>query len=116
MFRCFYHILLVRCIHVVTFSRGFLFFFFWLPTQHVKLLHPEIQPRLPAFQVWSLHHWTTREVCRGFLMLLSTGNPLTVQWFRLCASTAVGTASILGQETKIPHTVWHDQEIKNKLK
>ena len=27
-----------------------------------------------------------------------------------------GVGSILGQETKIPHTVWHDQEIKNKLK
>lgn len=115
MFRCFYHILLVRFIHVVTFSRGFLFlfFFFGFATQHVKLLHPEIQPRLLALQVWSLKHWTAREACRGFLTLLSAGNPLTVRWLRLWASTAGGTGSILGQKTKILHTVWHDQEIKN---
>ena len=91
----------------------FSFFFFGCAAQHVKLLHPEIQPRLLALQVWSLKPWTAREACRGFLTLLSAGNPLTVRWLRLWASTAGGTGSVLGQETKILHTVWHDQEIRN---
>ena len=34
---------------------------------------------------------------------------LTVQWLRLCASTAGGAGLIHGQGTKIPHAMWRDQ-------
>ena len=35
---------------------------------------------------------------------------MEVQWLGLCASTAGGVGSIPGQETKIPHAVWHSQK------
>ena len=37
------------------------------------------------------------------------GTSFVVQWLRLGASTAGGTGSIPGWETKIPHAVQHDQ-------
>ena len=40
---------------------------------------------------------------------------MEVQWLGLCASTAGGVGSIPGQETKIPHAVWHSQK-QNKTK
>ena len=36
-----------------------------------------------------------------------------VHWLRL-ASNAESTGSISGQETKIPHAMWHGQKIKKK--
>ena len=35
-----------------------------------------------------------------------------VQWLGLCASDAGSAGSIPGQETKIPHTMVQDQEVK----
>ena len=35
---------------------------------------------------------------------------MVVQWLRLHASNAGSTGSILSQETKIPHSVWHGQK------
>ena len=43
------------------------------------------------------------------------GNFVEVQWLGLCASPAGGVGSIPGQETKIPHAVWHSQK-QNKQK
>ena len=38
------------------------------------------------------------------------GNSLAVQWLGLRASSAGGTGSITGWETKIPHATWHGQK------
>ena len=38
------------------------------------------------------------------------GLSLAVQWLRIHASTAEGTGSIPGQETKILHAMWHVQK------
>ena len=39
---------------------------------------------------------------------------MVVQWLGLCAATAGVMGSNPGQGTKIPHAVWHGQEIKKK--
>ena len=44
------------------------------------------------------------------------GNSLMVQWLRLRVSNAVGGSSIHGWGTKIPHTPWHAQKIRNGFK
>ena len=44
---------------------------------------------------------------------LITGGSLAVQWLGLRASTAEGTGSILGWETKILYAVQHGQNKKN---
>ena len=38
------------------------FFFFGYTLQHVELPWAGIKPVSPALEVWSLNHWTTREV------------------------------------------------------
>ena len=43
------------------------------------------------------------------------GTSLVAQRLGLCISTARGTGSILGRETKTPHAILHSQKIKNKL-
>ena len=60
-------------------------------------------------------------VLHGFIHFCSvkwifSGNSLTVQWLRHCASTAGGIGSIPGQWTKIPHAVGHGQKRHNILK
>ena len=47
---------------------------------------------------------------------MPVGTSLAVQWLRICASTAGGTGSILGQETKIPQVVWLGWKVKKKKK
>ena len=42
------------------------------------------------------------------------GTSLVVQWLRLCAATAGGTASIPVGETKTLHAMWHGQRQKKK--
>ena len=44
----------------------------------------------------------------------SDGNSLAVEWLELCAFTIGVTGSILSQEIKIPHAVWHSQKKKKK--
>ena len=44
--------------------------------------------------------------------MVNFGNSLVVQWFRLCAFTAVGLGSIPGRGTKIPQATQRSQ--KNK--
>ena len=41
-----------------------------------------------------------------YLNSMSLGTSLVGQWLRFRASTAGGTCSIPGQETKSPHAVW----------
>ena len=52
---------------------------------------------------------------RPQLKNITFGNCLVVHWLGLCISTARGTGSILGRETKTPHAILHSQKIKNKL-
>ena len=60
----------------------------------------------------SLHEDT---ICSSFISFKKKigGTPLAVQWLRLRASTAVGTGSIPGSGTKIPHAL---QQGKKKKK
>ena len=40
-------------------------FDFWPQVTHgLLVLRPEIEPAPPVLEVWSLNHWTTREVLR----------------------------------------------------
>ena len=39
------------------------------------------------------------------------GTSLAVQWLKVCTSTAGDRGSIPDQGTKIPHAVWHAQNI-----
>ena len=48
------------------------------------------------------------------LSLNGLGTSLVVQWLGLCASTAGGEGSILGQGTKIPHAMCCGQKKKSK--
>ena len=50
-----------------------------------------------------------------WLKIYASRTSLVVRWSRLCASTAEAVGSIPGQETKIPHAVWHSQK-QNKQK
>ena len=52
-------------------------------------------------------------MCSGNQKYFS-GTSLTLQWLRLCASTAAGMSSIPGWETKIPHDVQHNQKKEKK--
>ena len=45
-----------------------------------------------------------------YLNLVNMGNSLVVHWLVLCASTAGGTGSIPGWETKIPHATRRGQK------
>ena len=46
-------------------------------------------------------------------MLKTLGTSLAVQCLRLCTSTAGGTGSTPGWETKIPHAMWRGQKNNN---
>ena len=52
------------------------FFFFWpsLVACGILVPRPGIKPVPPAVEVWSLHHWTSREVppCLFVLLLLTS--------------------------------------------
>ena len=50
------------------------------------------------------------------IKMIGWGRSLVVPWLRLSTSTAGGLCSISGQGTKILHTLWCGQKIKNKRK
>ena len=45
----------------------FLSFFFWSAAYGILVPRPGVEPTHPALQVWSLNHWTAREVQAQFL-------------------------------------------------
>ena len=51
----------------------------------------------------------------SFLVKMTLGTPLMVQWLGLGAFTAKGPGSIPGQEIKIPQAVGCGQKIKTKF-
>ena len=76
----------------------------WQPLQYSRLENPVDGGAWSATAHGVAKIWT--RLSDLFLSLFS-GNSLAVQWLGLCALTAEGPGSVLGEGTKIPEAVRH---------
>lgn len=65
--------------------------------------------------VWLIPSWGRYQVGKDSLQSHKRkGNSLAAQWLGLSAFIAEGPGAVLGQETKIPQTMWHSPKQRRK--